>query len=407
MAYCSGTVGRVSVKRKSSLGREVLATDRLGESDRGGAAQPQGRLNFKPCHGVRQQGGAGLDPGHGGLEVHRTLQRRQFLPRILLPRPQNTHAHFGFGMFIDHESRQPLSLATFREQFEARPDAVLNSLCQWLQRAKLDDGEFDMESEPTATKHVMRMNGSRYETVCISIKIRRVPSLWLPTSFVALQVTRGTRAELRGFLYHSNSPFSALLDNPRRRCSVAFGPREGAGARLIEAAAALPTRSLGAGGGEPRADGARAGRGRPIVSVPTSPMPRPRFASLRSPPRSPDRLHADVADASSALRFASLPAEEDDSEEFADPADLLAEASTAIHRLQNSWREERREAVGTLWRQLEAEYGVEAGEVPGAFLAGAGGAELASEPSEASAADHEAALREATEEPPGGPILGW
>lgn len=46
--------------------------------------------------------------------------------------------------------------------------------------------------------------------------------------------------------------------------------------------------------------------------------------------------------------------DEDDSDE--DPESVLANASAAIHHLKNTWREERREQLSLLWRQLETSY---------------------------------------------------
>lgn len=48
--------------------------------------------------------------------------------------------------------------------------------------------------------------------------------------------------------------------------------------------------------------------------------------------------------------------EYDDDSDEEDPSLVLADASAAIHHLKNTWRDERREKLSLLWRQLETSY---------------------------------------------------
>ncbi|CAK0808414.1 unnamed protein product [Prorocentrum cordatum] len=60
-----------------------------------------------------------------------------------------------FDREIDH------SILIFRTKLSSTQSDVLASLQGWLQRANLDPTEYEMESEPTTTKHIMRIKGSR------------------------------------------------------------------------------------------------------------------------------------------------------------------------------------------------------------------------------------------------------
>eukprot|EP00959_Pyramimonas_sp_CCMP1952_P268808 5620410-Pyramimonas_sp.AAC.1 len=62
-------------------------------------------------------------------------------------------ASINFDREIDH------SILIFRTKLSSTQSDVLASLQGWLQRANLDPSEFEMESEPTTTKHIMRIKG--------------------------------------------------------------------------------------------------------------------------------------------------------------------------------------------------------------------------------------------------------
>lgn len=67
-------------------------------------------------------------------------------------------------------------------------------------------------------------------------------------------------------------------------------------------------------------------------------------------------------------------AEEEDDED--DPDSVLAKASTMLYQLQNTWVEDRRAEIDTLWKQLEWQYGVdvsrEGDEYASIFASGSG-----------------------------------